>query len=117
MQCPENNSHSAGCISRDWMAENLPTAENHKIDDLINEKGLGTDGWVLLKHDSSDDKRGVLISTNKLEHPTVAYVIDEMVGNTESQSPSSDERKMVNVLSSSLTQIKQENFDALINFF
>ena len=38
-------------ISRDWIAGNLPTAENHSIDDLINKKGVGTeipyDGWVL----------------------------------------------------------------------
>ena len=107
-------------ISRDWIAGNLPTAANHRIDDLINKKGLGTeiphDGWVLWKHASSDDKRGVLISTDKLEHPIVAYAIDEMVKSIESQSPNRDERTMVNVLTSSLTEIKQENFDALINF-
>lgn len=38
-------------ISRDWIAGNLPTAENHRIDDPINKKGLGTkipyDGWLL----------------------------------------------------------------------
>ena len=89
-------------ISRDWIAGNLPTAGNHRIDDLINKKGLGTeipyDGWVLWKHASSDDKRGALISTDKLELPIVAYVIGEMVKSTESQSPSGDERTMVNVL-------------------
>ena len=57
-----------------------------------------------------------MISTDKLEHPIVAYAIDEMVKSIESQSPNRDERTMVNILTSSLTEIKQENFDALINF-
>ena len=35
---------------------------------------------------------------HKLKLPIVAYVIGEMVKSTESQSPSRDERTMVNVL-------------------
>ena len=58
-----------------------------------------------------------LVSTDTIEQPFVRYVIEEMVRSTESQSASNNERTMVNDLSASVIKIKQENVEALINFF
>ena len=59
--------------SKDWMAKNLPTAESHQIEELLNEGGLDLkaangaeipyEGWieVLFKLVTSDDEHGMLV--------------------------------------------------------
>ena len=120
-------------VSKDLIAENLPTAKSRRIEELLKERGLdlkaanGTaipyEGWVEIsfKLVTSNDQHGIsvpfLISTDTLEHLIVGYnIIEEMVKSAESQSPSNDQRTIVHVLSSSLPDAKQENVEALINF-
>ena len=59
----------------------------------------------------------LLISADALDHPIVGYsVIEGIVKNYGSQSPSIHEEMLDNVLSSSLPNAKQENVAALISF-
>ena len=118
-------------VSKDWIAENLPTAEIRRMDELLNDKGLdlkaanGTEipyeGWieVSFKLATSDDKHGMsvpfLVSKDALDHLIVGYnVIEEIVKNPVSDSPNNHEETLVNALSASLPSAKQENVKALI---
>jgi len=118
-------------VSKDWIAENLPTAESRQMDELLNDKGLdlkaanGTEipyeGWieVSFKLMTSDDKHGMsvpfLISTEAMDHPIIGYnVIEEIVRNPVSEPPNNYEETLANALSSSLPNAKQENVKALI---
>ena len=59
----------------------------------------------------------LLIFADVLDHPIVGYsVIEKIAKNSGSQSPSNHEEMLVNVLSSSLPNAKQENVAALISF-
>ena len=50
VQCVMNNVQSqalwdtggaqVSVVSKDWIAENLPTAESRRMDELLNDKGL-----------------------------------------------------------------------------
>ena len=140
VQCVMNNVQTqalwdtgaqVSIVSKDWIAENLPTAESRRMDELLYDKGLdlkaanGTEipyeGWieVSFKLATSDDKHGMsvlfLVSKDALDHPIVVYnVIEEIVKNPVSDSPNNHEETLVNVLSASLPSAKQENVKALI---
>ena len=140
VQCVMNNVQTealwdtgaqVSIVSKDWISENLPTAESRQMDELLNDKGLdlkvanGTEipyeGWieVSFKLMTSDDKHGMsvpfLISTEAMDHPIIGYnVIEEIVRNTVSEAPNNYEETLVNALSSSLPNVKQENVKALI---
>ena len=140
VQCVMNNVQTqalwdtgaqVSIVSKDWIAENLPTAESRQMDELLNDKGLdlkaanGTEipyeGWieVSFKLATSDDKHGMsvpfLVSKDALDHPIVGYnVIEEIVKNPVSDSPNNHEETLVNALSTSLPSAKQENVKALI---
>ena len=140
VQCVMNNVQTealwdtgaqVSIVSKDWIAENLPTAESRRMDELLNDKGLdlkaanGTEipyeGWieVSFKLMTSDDKHGMsvpfLISTEAMDHPIIGYnVIEEIVRNPASEPPNNYEETLVNVLSSSLPDANQEDVNALI---
>ena len=127
VQCVMNNVQTqalwdtdaqVSIASKDWIAENLPTAES-RMDELLNDQGLdlkaanGTEipyeGWieVSFKLATSDDKHGMsvpfLISMDVLDHPIVGYnVIKRIVKNPVSNPPNNHEETLVNALSSSL---------------
>ena len=82
VQCVMNNVQTealwdtgaqVSIVSKDWIAENLPTAESRQMDELLNDKGLdlkaanGTEipyeGWieVSFKLMTSDDKHGMSV--------------------------------------------------------
>ena len=132
VQCVMNNvqtqalwdtSAQVSIVSKDWIAENLPTAESRRMNELLNDKGLdlkaanGTEipyeGWieVSFKLETSDDKHGMsvpfLVSKDALDHPIVGYnVIEEIVKNPISDSPNNHEETLVNVLGTSLPSAK-----------
>ena len=94
------------------------------MDELLNDKGLdlkaanGTEipyeGWieVSFKHGMSVP---FLVSKDTVDHPIVGYnVIEEIVKNPISDSPNNHEETLVNALSTSLPNAKQENVKALI---
>jgi len=59
----------------------------------------------------------LLISADTLDHPIVGYsVIEGIVKNSGSQSPSNHEEMLISVLSSIPPNAKQENVAALISF-
>ena len=118
-------------VSKDWIAENLPTAECRQMDELLNDNGLdlkaanGTEipyeGWieVSFKLATSDDKHGMsvpfLVSKDTVDHPIVGYnVVEEIVKHPVSGSSNNHEQTLVNALSTSLPNAKQENVKALI---
>ena len=140
VQCVMNNVQTealwdtgaqVSIVSKDWVAQNLPTAERREINELL-DKGLDLkaangseipyEGWieVSFKLATSDDKHGMsvpfLISTDPLDHPIVGYnVIEEIVKNPDSHFRNSHEETLVSALNSSLPNAKQENVEALIN--
>ena len=74
---------------------------------------------VFFKLVTSDDKHGMsvpfLVSKDTLDHPIVGYnVIEEIVKNPVSGSPNNHEETLVNALSTSFPNAKQENVKALI---
>lgn len=118
VQCVMNNVQTealwdtgaqVSIVSKDWIAENLPTAESRQMDELLNDKGLdlkaanGTEipyeGWIEVSFElmTSDDKHGMsvpfLISTEAMDHPIIGYnVIEEIVRNPVSEPPNNLER-------------------------
>lgn len=95
-------------VSKNWIAENLPTAESRRMDELLNDKELDLkaandteisyEGWneVSFKLATSDDKHGMsvpfLISRDTLDHPIVGYnVIEGIVRNPAGDSPNNHE--------------------------
>ena len=118
-------------VSKDWIAENLPTAEPRQIGELLSDQGLDLkaangseipyEGWieVTFKLATSGDKHGMavpfLISTDSLDHPIVGYnVIEELVKGSGSPTLDSQEETLVSALCSSFPNAKQENVEALI---
>ena len=85
-----------------------------------NGTEIPCEGWIQIsfKLATSDHEfRTFLISTDAWDHPIVGYnVIEEIVKNSGSYSPSNHEEKLVNVLSLSLKNGKQEIVEALVNF-
>ena len=140
VQCVMNNVQTqalwdtgaqVSIVSKDWIAENLATAESRRMDELLNDKGLDLkaangneipyEGWieVSFKLATSDDKHGMsvsfLVSKDALDHPIVGYnVIEEIVKNPVSDSPNNHAETLVNILTTSLPSAKQENVKALI---
>ena len=119
-------------VSKDWVAQNLPTAERRQINELLDNKGLDLkaangseipyESWIEVSFTlaTSDDKHGMsvpfLISTDPLDHHIVGYnVIEEIVKNPDSHFRNSHEETLVSALNSSLPNAKQENVEALIN--
>ena len=140
VQCVMNNVQTeaswdtgaqVSIVSKDWITENLPIAESRRMDGLLNDKRLDLkaaneteipyEGWieVSFKLATSDDKHGMsvpfLVSKHTLDHPIVGYnVIEEIVKNPVSDSPNNHEETLVNALSTSLPNAKQENVKTFI---
>ena len=119
-------------VSKDWIAENLPTVESRQMEELLSDKGLDLkaangseipyEGWteISFKLATSGNKHGMavpfLISTDPLDYPIIGYnVIEEIVKNPGSDTFDSHEETLVSTLGSSLPNAKQENVKALIN--
>ena len=117
----------------EWVQQNLPECELQPVEKLLGVTELdlkaanGTDlpylGWVDIhfKLAGNEHDYGLnvpfLVSKDQLDFPIVGYnVIEEITRNCDQSVTADAKQPLVDVLSTSMTGVKRENVEALVNF-